>query len=109
MSGAYLTPRFHKRDRDGRTISELRAQVERAARSATDQVRQDIAGQDLRAKGKAGDVVAAIVRELKRNGRFTLPSFGTFSVRKTKPRNGPDPRSGKTVRFKPSPALKRDV
>ena len=65
----------------------------------------------------AGDVVAAIVRELKKNGRFTLPSFGTFIVRKTKARKGLNPRTGeaikvkagKTVRFKASPTLKKAV
>ncbi len=65
----------------------------------------------------AGDVIDAIVRELKKNGRFTLPSFGTFIVRKTKARKGLNPRTGeaikvkagKTVRFKASPTLKKVV
>ena len=65
----------------------------------------------------ASDVIAAIVRELKKNGRFTLPSFGTFIVRKTKARKGLNPRTGeaikvkagKTVRFKASPTLKKIV
>ena len=65
----------------------------------------------------AGDVIDAIVRELKKNGRFTLPSFGTFIVRKTKARKGLNPRTGesikvkagKTVRFKASPSLKKVV
>lgn len=65
----------------------------------------------------ATEVIAAIVRELKKNGRFTLPSFGTFIVRKTKARKGLNPRTGeaikvkagKTVRFKASPTLKKVV
>ncbi len=65
----------------------------------------------------AGDLMSAIVKELKRNGRFTLPSFGTFTVRKTKARKGLNPRTGepvkvkagKTVRFKASPTLKKAV
>ncbi len=65
----------------------------------------------------AGDVIEAIVRELKKNQRFTLPSFGTFVVRKTKARKGLNPRTGeqikvkagKTVRFKASPTLKTKV
>jgi DNA-binding protein HU-beta len=65
----------------------------------------------------AGDVIAAVVKELKKNGRFTLPSFGTFIVRKTKARKGLNPRTGesikvkagKTVRFKASPTLKKSV
>lgn len=65
----------------------------------------------------ASDLMTAIVKELKRNGRFTLPSFGTFTVRKTKARKGLNPRTGepvkvkagKTVRFKASPTLKKAV
>jgi DNA-binding protein HU-beta len=65
----------------------------------------------------AGDLMAAIVKELKQNGGFTLPSFGTFTVRKTKARKALNPRTGepvkvkagKTVRFKASPKLKKSV
>jgi len=65
----------------------------------------------------ATDLMAAIVKELKKSGRFTLPSFGTFIVRKTKARKGLNPRTGeaikvkagKTVRFKASPTLKKTV
>jgi DNA-binding protein HU-beta len=65
----------------------------------------------------ASDLIAAIVKELKKTGKFTLPSFGTFSVRKTKARKGLNPRTGepikvkagKTVRFKASPTLKKVV
>lgn len=65
----------------------------------------------------ATDLVAAIVKELKKNGKFTLPTFGTFTVRKTKARKGVNPRTGegikvkagKTVRFKASPSLKKTV
>jgi DNA-binding protein HU-beta len=65
----------------------------------------------------AADVIEAIVKELKKNGGFTLPSFGTFTVKKTKARKGVNPRTGepikvkagKTVRFKASPTLKAVV
>jgi DNA-binding protein HU-beta len=65
----------------------------------------------------AGDLMDAIVKELKKEGKFTLPSFGTFTVRKTKARKGLNPRTGesirvkagKTVRFKASPTLKKTV
>ena len=65
----------------------------------------------------AGDLMDAIVKELKKAGKFTLPSFGTFTVRKTKARKGLNPRTGesikvkagKTVRFKASPTLKKAV
>jgi DNA-binding protein HU-beta len=65
----------------------------------------------------AADVIEAIVKELKKEGGFTLPGFGTFTVRKTKARKGINPRTGepikvkagKTVRFKASPNLKAAV
>ncbi|AXY21566.1 MULTISPECIES: HU family DNA-binding protein [Komagataeibacter] len=65
----------------------------------------------------ASDLIAAIVKELKREGGFTLPSFGTFTVKKTKARKALNPRTGeavkvkagKTVRFKASPNLKKAV
>jgi len=65
----------------------------------------------------AGDLLDAIVKELKKSAGFTLPSFGTFRVVKTKARKGLNPRTGepvkikagKTVRFKASPTLKMAV
>ncbi len=65
----------------------------------------------------AGDLMDAIVKQLKKSGKFTLPSFGTFTVRKTKARKALNPRTGeaikvkagKTVRFKASPTLKKVV
>ncbi|WBV41794.1 HU family DNA-binding protein [Pseudoroseomonas cervicalis] len=65
----------------------------------------------------AGELIAAIVKDMKKQGGFTLPSFGTFTVRKTKARKGMNPRTGepvkikagKTVRFKASPNLRKAV
>lgn len=65
----------------------------------------------------ATQVIEAIVEELKKNGGFTLPGFGTFTVHKRKARKGVNPRTGeaikvkasKTVRFKASPVLKKEV
>jgi DNA-binding protein HU-beta len=34
----------------------------------------------------AADVIEAIVMTMKNEGKFTLPSFGTFTVKKTKAR-----------------------
>ena len=82
------------------------------------QVLQDSAGlTGVSANRAAGELMAAIVKDMKKNGRFTLPSFGTFIVRKTKARKGLNPRTGesikvkagKTVRFKASPSLKKAV
>jgi DNA-binding protein HU-beta len=68
-------------------------------------------------KRVADDLVVAIVREIKKNGGFTLPGFGTFRVAKTKARKALNPRTGetikvkagKTVRFKASRTLKKAV
>ena len=65
----------------------------------------------------AGDLVGAIVKKLKTGEKFTPPSFGTFTVRKTKARNRRNTHTGepvkvkpgKKVRFKASPALKKGV
>ena len=54
---------------------------------------------------------------MKKEGGFTLPSFGKFAVYKTKARKALNPRTleplkvkaGKTVRFKASPNLKKAV
>lgn len=63
------------------------------------------------------DLIDAIVKELKREGIFQIPSFGTFRVRRTAARKGRNPytgeplkvRAGKTVRFKVSPTLKKMI
>jgi len=65
----------------------------------------------------ADDLIDAIVKDMKKEGGFTLPSFGTFRVVKTKARKALNPRTGepvrvkagKTVRFKASPNLKKAV
>jgi DNA-binding protein HU-beta len=71
----------------------------------------------LTATTAAGHLIDAIVGTLKTKGGFTLPSFGTFRVVKTKARKALNPRTGepvkvkagKTVRFKASPNLKKSV
>jgi DNA-binding protein HU-beta len=65
----------------------------------------------------AAAVVDALVKELKKTGKFTLPSFGTFIVRKTKARTAVNPmtrvpvkvKAAKTVKFKVSPTLRKLV
>jgi len=65
----------------------------------------------------ADDLIGAIVKDMKKEGGFTLPSFGTFRVVKTKARKALNPRTGepvkvkagRTVRFKASPNLKKAV
>src|SRR5215475_4453153 len=78
------------------------------------QVLQDSADlTGIAANRAAGELMDAIVKSLKKEGKFTLPSFGTFTVRKTRARKGLNPRTGesikvkagKTARFKASPTL----
>jgi DNA-binding protein HU-beta len=48
--------------------------------------------------GFAADVIEVIVKEPKKTGGFTLPSVGTFTVKKTKARKGVNPRTGEPSR-----------
>lgn len=73
---------------------------------------EDLTG--VTAKRIAARVLEAIQTELLSAGRFTLPGFGTFTVKETlartrfNPRTG-DPvkvKAGATVRFKAAPNLK---
>ncbi|GAB4315356.1 MAG: HU-related DNA-binding protein HupN [Candidatus Sumerlaeia bacterium] len=58
-----------------------------------------------------------IVKAVKKDGKFTVPNFGTFKVRKRAARKGRNPRTGeeikikasKTVAFSPAPSLKNKV
>ena len=64
-------------------------------------VLQDTAGlSGVAATAAAGDVISAIVTELKREGRFTLPGFGTFTVAKRKARTARNPRTGETIKVR---------
>ena len=72
-------------------------------------------------KRAAGDAVDAsfesVARAIKREKRFQVPGFGTFSVRSRKARKGRNPQTGaeisikasRTVGFKPAPALKKGL
>ncbi len=69
-------------------------------------------------KAAVKDVVEAtfdlMVKTLKKEKRFSVPGFGTFTIRKRKARKGRNPRTGeeikikasKTIAFKPAPGLK---
>ncbi len=58
-----------------------------------------------------------ITKVLKKKTKFTVSGFGTFVVRKRKARQGRNPKTGeaikiaasKTVGFKPSPQLKKNI
>lgn len=83
-----------------------------------DQVVDTDTGTNLtkKAAGELIDEVFAIVgKAIKKDGRFTYPGFGTFTLKKRAPRKGRNPRTGaeirikasKTVGFKPAPGLKK--
>ncbi len=56
-------------------------------------------------------------KAIRKDKRFTYPSFGTFTVRSRKARKGRNPQTGeeikikasKTVGFKPAPTLKTSL
>jgi DNA-binding protein HU-beta len=60
---------------------------------------------------------AALARAIKKDKRFQLPAFGTFSVKSRQARIGRNPRTGevinikasRTVGFKPAPRLKKGL
>jgi len=71
-----------------------------------------------RAAAEALDVTfEQIARSIKREKRFQIPGFGTFTVRSRKARKGRNPQTGaaitikasRTVGFKPAPSLKKGL
>ena len=69
----------------------------------------------------AGDAVDAtfemLARAIRKDRRFLVPGFGTFTVRSRKARKGRNPQTGaeitigasRTVGFKPAPGLKKGL
>lgn len=80
-------------------------------------LRQSMESTGAAANRATHDLINSIVKEMKKTGKFSLPSFGTFTVRKTKARKALNPRTGesikvkagRTVRFKVSPVLRKLV
>ena len=58
-----------------------------------------------------------IKKAIKKNGKFSYPRFGTFSLKHRKARKGRNPRTNepinirasKTVGFRPTPSLKAQL
>jgi DNA-binding protein HU-beta len=76
------------------------------------------AGINKRTAGEAVDATfEGIARAIRKNKRFQVPGFGTFTVRSRKARAGRDPQTGdviaikasRTVGFKPAPTLKKGL
>ncbi|MBI5503481.1 MAG: HU family DNA-binding protein [Deltaproteobacteria bacterium] len=74
----------------------------------------------LSKRGAAGALEAclgAVAKAIKKEKRLALSGFGTFTVRKRKPRLGRNPKTGeqiqigasKTVGFKPAQSLKHSL
>jgi DNA-binding protein HU-beta len=76
---------------------------------------------DELSKRLVSDIIDAtfenVGKSIKKDKRFSYPSFGTFTVRNRKARMGRNPQTGaeikikasKTVGFKPSPTLKSSL
>jgi DNA-binding protein HU-beta len=61
----------------------------------------EAAGEGL-SKKAVGEIVDATMDALKdavREGRFSYPGFGTFSVKEAPAREGRNPRSGETIQI----------
>ncbi|HLW69118.1 MAG TPA: HU family DNA-binding protein [Candidatus Binataceae bacterium] len=58
-----------------------------------------------------------IARAIRRDKRFSIPDFGTFTVRRRKARRGYNPRkkammtipASRTIGFRPAPKLKKGL
>ncbi len=60
--------------------------------------------------GEAGlavdTIVTVITKELKKNQRFSLPGFGSFTVSKRAARQGRNPRTGEAIKIKASKGVR---
>ncbi|MBI0539712.1 HU family DNA-binding protein [Roseomonas sp. KE2513] len=54
----------------------------------------------------AADLNAAIRKEIIQTGRFSLPDFGSFTVRETAERTALNPRAGEKVQLKAGATIK---
>jgi len=76
------------------------------------------AGLNKTAAGGAVDAIFEnLARAIRKDKRFQVPGFGTFTVRSRKARKGRNPQTGdeisikasRTVGFKPAPDLKKGL
>jgi DNA-binding protein HU-beta len=83
----------------------------------TDVIQRTIEISGVASAHLATEIIEAIKTEIVTTGGFTLPGFGTFTVRETPKRSALNPKTGEkvavkagaTVRFKASPVLKADA
>lgn len=79
-----------------------------------DAVHANAEGLSKKAVGELVDATFDALSGAIREGRFSYPGFGTFTVKENKAREGRNPQTGKkiaipaskTVRFKPAPKFK---
>ncbi len=82
-----------------------------------DTVHGQAEGLSKKAVGELVDATFSALSEAIREGRFSYPGFGTFTVKDIKAREGRNPQTGaaiqiaasKTVRFKPAPKFKETL
>ncbi len=78
--------------------------------SARDQLAAVIEKQTGCSKALARDTVAtlleAIIKTTKKESRFSLPGFGTFSVVKRAARKGVNPKTGQPLKIKARKSLR---
>ncbi len=63
------------------------------------------------------DTLKLIAKTVKKDGRFSYPGFGTFSLTSRKARKGRNPQTGesikikasKSIKFKPAPGIKNSL
>jgi DNA-binding protein HU-beta len=83
----------------------------------TDVIQRTVEITGVAATHLAAEIIEAIKTEIVSTGGFTLPGFGTFTVKETPKRSALNPKTGEkvavkagaTVRFKASPVLKADA
>jgi DNA-binding protein HU-beta len=71
-------------------------------------VLQKQAGENLTKKACAelvDELFAQIANVVKKEGRFSYPGFGTWSLRKRKARSGRNPQTGEAIKIKASKTI----
>jgi DNA-binding protein HU-beta len=63
-------------------------------------VAKDLKGSKAAAERAVSAVINNIAKGLKKDKKVQLVGFGTFDVRKRKPRKGRNPRTGETITIK---------
>ena len=79
-----------------------------------DAVHNNAEGLSKKTVGELVDATFDALAGAIKDGRFSYPGFGTFTVKENKARDGRNPQTGakikipasKTVRFKPAPKFK---